>query len=156
MGNGTQTQPQQQQHSGGPPPGTPVIVDVYATDGENGQVDWAHEWRFDGGSYGGKGAIDVPQKDIGEPGTPIHFHLRDRTKIGLSFAADPIWVDRNICPQSRANDPEITDIKAGGHVLKVVDRNRDECVLHYALRFAPDPDRYCYDPDIRNGGSTRG
>ena len=153
MGDETQQQRQQQQ-STGPGAGTPIKVDVYAEDDGNGNVSWSHEWRFENGGGGGQGTIEVPRKDKGQPGTPIQFHLRDKTRIGLSFASDPIWVDRIACPQSPASDPEITGINPQRNVLKLVDLNEDECVLHYSLRFDPDPDRYCYDPDIRNGGST--
>ncbi len=68
---------------------------------------------------------------------------------------DAIWVSRTTCPQSEAaSDPEITRIKPSGTVLKVLDMNETACTLHYNLRFEPDPNRYCYDPDIRNGGTT--
>jgi len=150
------------QTHGGPPPGTRVIVDVYADDAGNGDVNWSHSWRFDdngggGNSNNGTGTIDVPEKRIGQPGTPIDFHLHDRTSVRLSFAPDPIWVDRDPrpCPvQAAVIDPEITDIVGAPRLLRVLDRNQDECVLHYNLRFNPDPVRYHYDPDIKNGGSN--
>ena len=154
MGDEIQQQRPQQSTGPGPGPGTPIKVDVYADDDGSGNVSWSHEWRFDNGAGGGHGTIDVPRKAKGQPGTPIQFHIRDRTRIGLSFASDPIWVDRNSCPLARASDPEITDVDPQRNVLKLVDLNEDQCVLHYSLRFEPDPDRYCYDPDIRNGGST--
>ncbi|MGI8611927.1 MAG: hypothetical protein ACR2KH_06630 [Sphingomicrobium sp.] len=143
---------------GGPPPGTRVIVDVYA-DGQPGAVTFKHEWRFDDNSRKGNGEIDIPAKKKDEDGTPIQFNLHDRTrpKVGLKFVNDDnaMWSDRTICPQyDAAWDSEITSIRPSERVLHVVDLNKDECVLHYNLRFEPDPQTYCYDPEIRNGGTT--
>ena len=147
----------QSMQSEGPPPGTPVFVDVYADTAPNGGIEWSHEWRFRNHSPK-RGSIDIPKKEKGQPGTPIHFKLHDRTqpKVGLRFVHcdDAIWVSRTTCPQSQASDPEITRIEPSETVLKVLDLNKDDCTLHYNLRFEPDPQRYCYDPEIRNGGST--
>jgi hypothetical protein len=137
----------------GPKPGTPVIVDVYADD-PAGTVSFSHEWRFQGGPTR-HGRIDIPQAKKGDPGHPIHYNFHDRTKLGLSFVLDPanvIWVDRTTCPLTQASDPEITHIQPAPHLLKVIDENEDQCLLHYNLRFRPDPDKYYYDPEIRNGG----
>ena len=140
-----------------PPPGTPVFVDVYADTAPNGCIEWSHKWRYRNHSPR-DGSIVIPKKEKGQPGTPIHFQLHNRTqpRIGLSFVDcdDAIWVSRTSCPQSRASDPEITRIEPSGMVLKVLDLNKEDCTLHYTLRFEPEPTRYCYDPEIRNGGST--
>src|SRR5688572_3266591 len=117
--------------------GTPVIVDVYAKD-VGRTVEFSHRWRFDGGSDQGNGAIIIPQAKKGDPGHPIHYHLRDETKEKLSFVDDPdevIWVLRSSCPQSRSSDPEIININPTPNLLKVYDRNEEECELHYNLRF---------------------
>lgn len=149
---------QSEQALGGPPPGTPVFVEIYADSSPGGGVAWSHKWRFQ--NYSEKtGTIDIPKKDRGQPGTPIQFKVNDRTepRIGLRFVDgdDAIWVDRTTCPQSDpARDPEITRIAPSGTVLRVLDLNDDECTLHYNLRFEPDPNRYYYDPEIRNGGTT--
>lgn len=143
------------QQGSGPSPGTPVIVDVHARMGTGGAVQFSHEWRFQGGSSQGNGSIRIPRKMNHEAGTTIQFHLRDDTGM-LRFASQPddaIWVDRNRCPQQAGTDPEIIDIRPTPNLLTIHDKNQDECELHYNLRFEPDPDRYCYDPTIRNGGS---
>ncbi len=142
----------------GPPPGTLVYVDVYADTAPGGGVEWSHKWNFR--NYSKKtGSIVIPKKDRGQDGTPIRFKLHDRTepRVGLRFVdgEDAIWVSRTTCPRSeRASDPEITSIDPSETVLKVLDLNEEECTLHYNLRFEPDPSRYCYDPEIHNGGST--
>ena len=157
MGDIRQPQSPQDQR-GGPPPGTRVIVDVIAK-GRPGAVTFEHEWRFEDDSLKGNGDIDVPAKKKGEDGTPIQFNLHDRTdpRVGLKFVNDDgaIWSNRTLCPQLDASwDTEITSIRPSGPVLHVVDLNKDKCVLHYNLRFEPDPQRYYYDPAIRNGGET--
>jgi hypothetical protein len=152
----TDVRQQGQAEQGGPPkPGTPVIVDVFARDA-NGSVEFSHDWRFDGGNSKGGGRIDIPAKKTGEPGTPIHFHLHDDTNMlrFVSHADDVIWVDRNGCPQSQAKDSEITNIQPSPNLLRVYDENEVKCELHYNLRFEPDPDKYYYDPEIRNGGTV--
>lgn len=141
---------------GKPAPGTIVYVDVYADTAPNGSVEWSHQWNFR--NYSPKtGRIEIPRKGKGEPATPIQFEIHDRTepRVGLRFVdgKDAIWVSRIACPRSTASDPEITGIAPSGTELKVVDLNQDECILHYNLRFQPDPARYYYDPEIRNGGS---
>ena len=136
-------------------PGTPVIVDVHARREADGTVRFSHEWRFQGGNSQGSGDIDIPRKGKAEPGTPIQFHLRDETGM-LRFpsaADDAIWVDRSSCPQQAVRDPEITDVRTSPNLLTIHDQNKEQCELHYNLRFDPDPDRYCYDPTIKNGGS---
>jgi len=160
MGDIRQAPQNQQPQGGGPPPGTPVFVDIYADSGPGGGVSWSHEWRFENQSKK-TGTIDIPSKDRGQPGTPIQFQVHDRTqpRAGLRFVKgdDAIWVDRSTCPESNAaSDPEITGISPAGTVLRVMDLNNDDCSLHYNLRFEPDPKRYYYDPEIRNGGTTAG
>lgn len=139
---------QVQQHSR--PPGTPVIVDVFA------EPEFRHRWRFEGGSDEGDGPIKIPEKDVGQPGTPIHFHFHPGGS-GLTFLQDNenvIWCDRNSCPTAGPkSDPEITNINVSPMLLRVMDLNQDECTLHYNLRFSPDPDRNFYDPEIQNGGT---
>ena len=158
MGDSRQAAAQGAQMRQAPPPGTPVFVDVYAKTSPSGGVEWSHEWHFQNQRPKG-GAIDIPQKDKGQPGTPIKFKLHDRTepRLGLRFVDgdDAIWVDRTTCPESGpARDPEIVLIEPSETILRVVDMNQDDCTLHYNLRFEPDPCRYYYDPEIRNGGTT--
>ena len=156
MGDVRQAQGQPGQQVG-PPPGTRVFVDVYADTAPNGSVVWSHKWRFADQPENG-GEIVVPAKDKGQPGTPIQFKLHDRTqpKVGLTFVPsdEAIWVDRVDCPNASIHDAEIANIEPSETVLKLLDLNNDECTLHYNLRFNPDPIRYCYDPTIKNGGTT--
>jgi len=158
MDDTLQAQPSAQTKQNGPPPGTRVFVDVYADTAPNGGVAWSHKWRF--ANYSERtGSIDVPEKERGKPATPIQFKLHDRTdpKVGLSFVdgKDAIWVDRTACPELKAaSDPEITRIEPSETVLKVLDLNKGKCTLHYNLRFMPDPKKYYYDPEIKNGGTT--
>ena len=137
-------------------PGTPVICDVFALG--NGQ--FRHEWRFQGGANQGNGRIEVPEKKAGEPGTPIQFHLHPNgTGLQFDTGNDPngisksIWVQQNGCPTAPSKDAEITVDQMSPNLLKVTDANLTECELHYNLRFTPDPDTNCYDPEIKNGGT---
>jgi hypothetical protein len=139
------------------PPGTPVMVDVYALG--NGQ--FRHEWRFQDGSDSGTGAIKIPPKDPGQPGTPIHFKFHPEG-TGLRFNSgwkngicEAIWVKRDVCPEfDPSKDSEIEVNQDNELLLIVTDRNQDECSLRYNLRFKPDPDVNYYDPEIKNGGSN--
>ena len=149
------------QQSAKPAAGTPAIVDVFARTTRAGRVEFSHEWRWNNGHPGGNGDIDVPQRKKGDPGTPIHFHLRDQTQPnrGLKFADDPIWVLRDSCPPDGQPccDSEIPadDIKRSNNLLKVVDLNSEPCTLHYRLRFTDRQGRpEAYDPAIKNGGTT--
>jgi hypothetical protein len=123
-----------------------------------GDVEFSHDWRFENGPSKGGGKIEVPAKTDGDPGTPIHFHLDDDTGLHLKFVPDNkdvMWVDRNGCPESQTWDQEIPigQIDPSPMLLKVYDKNQEECELHYRLRFQPDPEKYSYDPEIKNGGS---
>lgn len=158
MGDIRQAPHSAQTGNGGPPPGTRVIVDVYA-DGKAGAVTFRHEWRFEDNSSKGTDRIEIPAKKHGQDGTPIQFILHDQTrpKVGLRFVDDDnaIWSNRSVCPEHDAQwDPEITSIRPSGQVLNVVDLNRDECILKFNLRFNADQGEYNYDPEIRNGGTT--
>ena len=150
-----------QRSSVGPRAGTPAIVDVFARTGPGGAVEFSHEWRWNNGTSGGNGEIEVPPRKKNEDGTPIHFHLKDQTQPprGLDFADDPIWVLRDSCPPDGqpCGDPEIPadQIVRTPNLLKVVDLNSEECTLHYRLRFTDRQGRpEAYDPAIRNGGTT--
>jgi hypothetical protein len=138
------------------PPGTPVMCHIYALG--NGQ--FRHEWWFQGGSNQGNTTIDIPEKDVGQPGTPIQFHFHaDGTGLQFETGYDSngicksIWVSQLACPTSASQDGEITIDNMSPNLLRVTDANRNECILHYNLRFTPNPDQNCYDPDIKNGGS---
>ena len=147
----------QPQESTAPPPGTPVIADVFAKPKAGGGVDFKLDWRFQGENNPRGGPIDIPQKKCGEPGTMIHFHLRDETDRKLEFnIEDPIWVSRSSCPQDPSKDSEIPADHVNGHpnLLKVFDTNSDECDLRYALVFKDrDGATELFDPMIRNGGT---
>ena len=139
-------------------PATRVIVDVYA-EGQPGAVTFRHKWRFEDSSTERDGRIDIPPKKRGQEATPIQFNLRNQTqpRVELRFVADDnaIWSSRDFCPRDEAHwDTELVDISPHAQVLHLVDLNNDECTIHYNLRFEPDPSRYCYDPEIRNGGTT--
>lgn len=146
-------------------PGTPVVVDVFARTTADGSIQFSHAWRWQDGTPGGQGSIGIPAREPDEPGTPIHFHLRDETRPlrGLDFTDDSegaMWVLRNACPpeHQKCEDPQIPpdQMERSPNLLKVFDRNSEECTLHYRLRFkdrAGKPEDY--DPDITNGGTTR-
>lgn len=136
----------------------PVIVDVYAYR-EGDDVLFSQAWKRDGDAKRVKGRIDVP---AGQPETPIHFHLHDRTGLRLSFmspAADAMWVALDECPKCKGDGGQITHDSVSPNQLKITDLNTGQpCTLHYALRFdgdaATDGPPYEYDPEIRNGGSS--
>jgi hypothetical protein len=149
---------------GKPAAGTPVIVDVFAETSADGTVAFRHEWRWQDGTPGGKGSIGVPARKAHEPGTPIHFHLRDQTqpRRGLDFTDDSngaMWVLRDSCPPdgAKSEDPEVPSSKMerSPNLLKVFDENSEACTLHYRLRFKDrDGNDVSYDPDLTNGGTT--
>ena len=147
-----------------PPPGTPCIVDVFAKTTADGKVEFSHEWRWENGPSEGHGTIKVPTRLESEPGTPIHFHLRDETKPnrGFTFAKEQgaaMWVQRGSCPSGdeRCDDsefpPDQMDVKP--KLLKAHNLNSEECTLHYRL-WVEDKEGYrdSYDPDVTNGGKT--
>ena len=157
--------PQTQSDRPAEPPGTPVFVDVFARTLPDGSVDFTHEWRWkENGPIEGSGTIKIPSRKPKEPGTPMHFHLRDETepKRGLSFVENrgaAMWVLRNGCPPEadRCNDPEIPAdrMSVTPAVLTAFDENNEECTLHYRLWFKDkDGNLETYDPDITNGGKT--
>lgn len=147
-----------------PRAGTPAIVNVFARTSAGGGIRFSHTWRWEDGTPGGSDAIHIPEKKKDEPGTPIHFHLKDETRpnLGLDFTDDddgPMWVKRDTCPpeHQRCGDPQIPESKMqrGLNLLRVFDENTEECTLHYRLRFKDRNGKpESYDPDIRNGGTT--
>jgi hypothetical protein len=153
---GQSQQPQQQASHGGE--GKPVLVDVYAKLDSAGAVCCRHEWRFEDGSCQGNGTIEIPARKHSDPETPIHFHLHDDSGRQLRFDdRDPIWVSRDGCPTTSCEDPEIprSEIEAQNKLLKVLNRNSEECELHYNLRFRDRSGKAAeYDPAIKNGGTT--
>jgi hypothetical protein len=154
-----------QRGTAGPAPGTPAIVDVVARSMPDGSVEFTHEWRWQDGSPGGNGSIGIPARKPSEPGTPIHFHLRDETRPskGLDFTDDSdgaMWVRRNSCPpeNQKCVDAQIpmAQMVRSPNLLKVFDENSEECTLHYRLRFKDRAgNAESYDPDITNGGTNR-
>ncbi len=146
--------------------GTPVIVDVFARTGADDSVEFTHAWRWgEKGPSEGNGSIKIPERRPNDPETPMHFHLRDQTdpKRGLVFSdkqGAAMWVNRDCCPPDspRCDDPQIphAEMETGLKLLKVVNRNSEECTLHYRLWFKDrDGKRESYDPDIINGGKGR-
>ena len=140
-----------------------MIVDVFARTMPGGKVEFSHEWRWgEDGPSQGSGTIKIPQRSEHEPGTPMHFHLRDETRPNRGFRFSPnqgsaMWVKRDCCPPDdpRCDDPEIPPEKmeVTPKLLKVCNENSEECTLHYRLWFE-DKEGYPadYDPDITNGG----
>lgn len=150
---------------GSPQPGTPVIVDVIASQLVDGSIEFRHEWRWQDGTPGGKGSIGIPARKPSEPGTPIHFHLKDETRPpkGLTYTDDAdgaMWVKRGSCPAggTRSEDPQMPpdQMDRSPKLLKVFNVNSEVCTLHYRLRFKDRAgNAESYDPDITNGGTTR-
>lgn len=145
-----------------PPAGTRVKVDIRATNGASGGVDYDVAWHWEDGTPGGKGPIEVPAKKKGEKGTPIDFHIDDQTKPprGIIFTDDaqgPIWIRVDQCPDDQCLDRQFPpdEIKRSDKQLTVVDDNAVQSNLHYRLRFK-DKDGHpdALDPEIKNGGST--
>lgn len=145
-------------------PGTPVIVDVYATTNADGSVTWSHEWRWENGSSQGSGTIKIPKRLPSEPGTPMHFHLRDQTEPKREFVFDnnqgaAMWVRKDSCPPElqRCDDWQIPpdQMDTAPKLLKAFNLNSEECNLHYRLWFKDkDGKPGTYDPDITNGGKS--
>jgi hypothetical protein len=145
--------------------GPPINVRVTVSKDSEGTIIYDHEWDF-GGGPAKKGKIDVP-KDT--PPTDIKFHLMDRTGLKLSFYSSPgaaFYVDfAPNCPTGAGNADGEFDLgdppsKSSNNLLTVLDMNKSECELKYALRFDGDPytDKngtyppFAYDPELRNGG----
>jgi hypothetical protein len=144
--------------------GKPVIVDVFARNGPNGRVAFSHDWRWENGPSEGNGTIKIPKRLPSEPGTMLHFNLRDETdpKRHLEFAKKDgaaMWVLRNACPpeDKRCDDAEIPPDRmvTQPKLLKAFDENSEECDLHYRLWVRDKDGNWdAYDPDIKNGGKV--
>ena len=152
------------QKAAGPAPGTPVFVDVYAKT-EGGATKWSHDWRWgENGPSQGNGTIEIPQRKPDEPGTDMHFYLRDQTDPNCGYQYDKnqgaaMWVKRDSCPadDKRCDDPQIPadQIVTSPKLLKAFNVNSDMCNLHYRLWFKDkDGKPDSYDPDITNGGKS--
>ena len=150
----------------GPNPGTPVLVDVFAQTNADGSVGFTHQWRWQDGNPGGNHGIAIPARGKTDPGTPMHFYLRDQTSPprGLDFTDETsgaMWVKRGgTCPgeTEQSEDPEIPpdQIQRTPNLLKVFNQNSEPCTLHYRLRFKDRAGKAdSYDPDITNGGTNR-
>lgn len=90
----------------------------------------------------------------------IQFRLVDSTKLGLKFAADPIWSEDNVdCPkQAGANSSQFSSIAMKGKTLVIEDRNDNQTALKigYQLNFVDKGGkRVPFDPIIINDGGTR-
>jgi hypothetical protein len=147
-----------------PAPDKPVYVDVYAKT-VGGITEWSHEWRWgENGPSEGNGTIDIPERKPDEPGTRMHFYLRDQTDPKCGYQYDDnqgaaMWVKRDSCPphDERSDDPQIPpdQMETAPKLLKAFNVNSDKCNLHYRLWFKDkngNPDSY--DPDITNGGKS--
>jgi hypothetical protein len=146
----------------------PIKVNVRAFLDKDGTVLFDHDWDNGGGPLK-YGTIDVPKKE--QP--MFEFHFKDDTKLNLSFYGTPkdaIWVvpAELGCPQGPGdagqldlNDPPSS---SSPKLLKVLDKNPDDALFTYALRFDGDPYKdskgdhppYVYDPDFKNGGGGSG
>lgn len=149
---------------GSPAPGTPVFVDVFATD-QGGKTGWSHEWRWgENGPSQGNGTIEIPQRSPSQPGTAMHFQLHDQTNPRRGYQFDEnqgatMWVKRDTCPpgDERCDDGQIPpdQMHTTPQVLKVFNVNSENCNLHYRLWFKDkDGNSDSYDPDITNGGKS--
>jgi len=150
--------------AGDPAGGKPCVVDVFAHTQPDGSIGFSHQWRWENGPSEGKGSIVIPKRLPTDPGTPLHFHLRDETnpKRNLEFAdkqGAAMWVLRDACPPEgqRCDDPEIPpdQMNTSPKLLKAFNENSEECNLHYRLWFVDKDGKWeAYDPDIKNGGKV--
>jgi hypothetical protein len=145
-----------------------IEVDIRATQGEDGSVEFQCMWRPDSGSVWYSGPIDLP-KGSGEH--DLEITLDDRSGRDLQFydkAGDAMWVNIGSCPEKgvpHADKGQIRDktVVAGKKKLTLKDINEEACRLLYALRFEGDHwtdpagksyPPYEYDPEIKNGGKV--
>ncbi|MEO7635546.1 MAG: hypothetical protein ABIS38_07870 [Sphingomicrobium sp.] len=147
-------------------PGIPVFVDIIARTNPDGGVEWSHDWRWDeDGSSKGKGAIIIPKREKKDPGTRMHFMLKDQTDPKRHFVffdnkGAALWVMRDCCPPAdvRSDDTEFPadEFVSARHQLTALNRNSDACTLHYRLWFKDKAGEIeSYDPAIINGGKGR-
>ncbi|MFL6737447.1 MAG: hypothetical protein ACJ8F4_10370 [Sphingomonas sp.] len=113
------------------------------------------EWAIDGKSP--KAAVHSFGPKTGPQ--ELHFHLDDRTGLGLQFDGDPIWVHENEeqqCPPAGINTDQIVVSSVTPGKLTV--RNQNDGgprTLHYQLNFVDQSgNKIQVDPVIKNGGST--
>lgn len=140
--------------------GNKVVVRVFANNAD-GEVVFTHDWKKAQGKKLKGGAIVLPA-DSG--GWELEFQFYDATGGNLEFpdnAEEAMWtVEGKSCPKGKGNGGHITygavSKKNGKNAILTVtdDNDGDECDLTFALRFKPDPQRYIYDPEIKNGGKT--
>jgi hypothetical protein len=149
----------QPQQSTPTPPGKVITVKVVAEAGGEDGVQFGHKWRFDHEPQENEQSDDIwiPKRAKKDPGTTIRFKLHDKSGLGLQFdRSDPMWVDRNLCPQSSSEDTEIpkSAMSATDDELTVFNQNNENCTLNYALQFKDCLGKcHPYDPRIRNGGT---
>jgi hypothetical protein len=124
-------------------------VKVKAEKSGDGSIAWTIDGKRPKDSV-----IDVGKKS---PPTELDFKLTDKAKAGLRFdCARPFDVDENAngdCPPDGIHTREIAVLECSRHKLKILDRNINECTLHYQLNFVDGAGKqHVVDPEIRNGG----
>jgi len=138
-----------------------IYVDVRATRAGNGQVHFDSWWRKKGSAGGvwNSGPIELPN---GPDHYELIFDLDDKSGRHLKFynaADDCMYVQRDVCPQSKGNgggEIKFLSVDINKKKLTVKDFNQQQCTLKYMLRFNGDQVGQCppyeYDPIISNGG----
>ena len=87
----------------------------------------------------------------------LHFHLDDRTDLGLRFDEDPIWAhenDEQQCPPPGINTDQLQVSSVAPGKLSLHNRNDGPPrTLHYQLNFVDESGAARQvDPVIKNGG----
>ncbi len=124
-------------------------VKVKAEKASDGSIAWTIDGKKPKDSV-----IDLATK---APPTEMDFKLKDDTREGLRFnCARPFDVHESAtgdCPPDGIHTREIEILECSKHKLKILDRNINECTLHYRLNFVDSAGRnHDVDPEIRNGG----
>ena len=150
-----------------------VKIKVRADPGTDGRlVDWSYEADFENG--GGSGNNRELKFDKGPGFYRMEFSLDDDTDFDLAFLEEPteaMWVATGThCPPPGPGDGggEIDfELVPVGKKLTVINRNKNEGTLCYALRFSgmrqANPEKpgtfvppYVFDPIMINGGGGGG
>ena len=126
-------------------------------DSGTNQVTWTLCKKVQGGEECGSTPETYPSIDLGKGtgATPIQVKIaQDNTGLGIRFAPDPLWIQKDTKPSCSVMDSQIEQVAGAGPQLTFIDKNSEEILLKYQLNFVDQGGNAvtAIDPDIKNGG----
>ena len=135
-------------------------ITVTPSKAQNGQIEWTLCHKAPGKAEVCGGANGYPDVVLGKGSGQHDFTVKinDPNNLGISFSADPLWIQPNTKPTKHVIDAnQITGVAPGAKQLVFKDKNKGKPVdLIYQLNFiGPDQKPVSsIDPAIKNGGTT--